>query len=98
MNNFSEVLNAYVEGCKKAEKPPVEEMVIKIDHRPNAVVGDMLLTKPKDEDQADEYIAALIAGIAEIVASETGDSAYMVGIYLAEGFGEMIECLKGGNF
>ena len=60
---------------------------IVIDRRPNAVVGNMLLTKPTTEKECDEYVVAMITGIAEVIAPDTGYDVVDVATFLASYLG-----------
>lgn len=88
LNEFNQLVQTYT-----GKKTPVNEAKnVIIDCRPNAIVGEMLLTKPKNEEERDDYISAMIAGIAEAVEPDVAISvediaahiAYHVGVAIGE--------------
>lgn len=82
LNDFNKTLKGYVNQKKNETKQIV------IDCRPNAIVGKMIVNPPSNQDERDEYVAAMISCIAEIMSSETGYDVEDVAIFLANRFGE----------
>lgn len=83
LNEFNRTVKKYV-----GHRNDVNEIVI--DCRPDAIVGEMLRKKPKTYDECDDYITALIAGIAEVLSFQYGWDVEDTALYVAKRLGMMI--------
>ena len=80
-NEFSQLVKDYTEKRTKRMEE-IEKKRIVIDISPEAVLGNMLLTKPADEEEKNDYVAALITSIAELLADDYNVDVEDLGLYL----------------
>lgn len=98
LNEFNQLVQTYT-GKKSTVK---ESKNVIIDCRPNAIVGEMLLTKPKNEEERDDCISAMIAGIAEAVAPDVAisieDIAAHIAYHVGTAIGELYAADEDGDW
>lgn len=85
LNDFNKIVSSYVNEAKQQPNEPEEKQErLVIDIRPHAEVGHMVLTKATNDEERQEYIAAMMAGIAELMAEDLGCNVEGLAVMIAE--------------